>query len=566
MTPSVGNPTDAAAAAYNIISGTNIINNNNNANDNLVATAAVDLIRQLDHALGEMNASACAGAAEVEEARKNARVASELARRFSSPSSSLQRGSGDNGLHHYHQHSVTPTTEHLNHNNDEGYRWNQQHEEKTTTPTANQQQQKATPPPPPPSAAALAFYQNGSVGTPFLRTSSPQQPQQRRPTADDSHHYSSSSSSNNSNSKRIGRTTTTAEQRLAAAHAEDLLQVSLELERTKQQLEAEQMRHDETKSSGQQARSKTVQLEAQLERLLQDMETAREESGRKMDELLDDVQRAEHRIQTAEYEANTAMEICLQADEAKEEIDRLLKRALAEVNLLKGHIAQHHSAEDYLQNYYHDGSPDDNDSSERSSRQRRVHFQDDEMIAAPPSFLKASPETLAAASSRPSRALVAAGRQLLHRTFSTDADDDAPFVSRHSTEASAERRQRLRNRLKSLGVDDNDDSSAMDFVAQTNASNAASAAKSNRARRRNDLGSAVEALDICRNSAQIIKESGRRLGLTGRWFNLSDGKKTTAAAAVSSSTVTDEIHLETLAKHYTTLVEVRCRCIIDGTE
>ena len=133
---------------------------------------------------------------------------------------------------------------------------------------------------------------------------------------------------------------------------------------------------------------------------------------------------------------------------------------------------------------------------------------------------------------RPSRALVAAGRQLLHRTFSSNGD--GPFIVHHKSEASAARRERLRNRLQALGGDKD---------TTMNLTNANGTGRSPR----RDLSSAVEALDICRNVAKVLKESGMRLSLSGRWF--SD----------QTSTVADEIHLETMAKHYTTLVEVRVK-------
>jgi hypothetical protein len=453
-------------------------------NEGLVATAAVDLIRQLDAAFADMSSYVVAGARDAEEARKNARVASELARRFSSKKSLAYLND--------------PWTEEI--------------------PVLAKPQQA----PPPPPAAAYSAYQNGTpFSSPHLTTVVTEPP------------------SSSARSKRLHKTA----ERLAVAHAEDLLHVTLELERTKHSLENEQMSHDETKAAWQRAKQKNGQLEAQIEKLLQDMETAREESGRKIDQLEHDMQRAEHRIETAEYEAAMATDICIQADEQKEETERLLQRALAEINLLKEHIAASHSAED-LQSYLYDPAPGHGVEEEKfdaqQHRQRRVRFHDDVVAAAPPRDDSSAPPPHHA--DRPSRALVAAGRQLLHRTFSSH-DGGAAMVSRHSTEASAARRQRLRHRLQTLGMDDDLGDDDFDKVDDSG--------HGHRRRRRSDYlsnSSAVEALDICRNAAQILKESGRRLNLTGRWFH--DGPTTT-------STVTDEIHLETLAKHYTTLVEVR---------
>lgn len=461
-------------------------------NENLVAPAAVDLIRQLDAAFGEMNSSIYAGAREAEEARKNARVASELARRFSSGRSVAQANDGwkSDEIPHF---------------------------------TSSSPHQQRAPPPPPPHPPP---YQNGggpTFGTPLLFARETTTP----------------SPGTAVHSKRNVK----AAERLAAAHTEDLLQVSLELERTKQKLEAEQMRHDETKAALSNAKNKTAVMESQMERLLQDMETAREESGRKMDELVDDLHRAEYRIQTAEQEAGTAMDICVQADQAKEEIDRLLQRALAELNMLKEHMAQHHDADDSHRRTLV-ADDDDDDVSERT-RRRRVHFQDDVAVTTAAAATGAPLSSSSSSSSqlgRPSRSLVAAGRLLLHRTLAT-AGDTAPFVSQHSTEASAARRERLRNRLLTLDVDVDVDVAAP-----------ASSDATNGTRHRRGQDSAVDVMDICRHATQVLKESGQRLNLSGRWFN---GE--TAAGAVG-----DEIYLEMLAKHYTTLVEVRLQKIVVG--
>jgi hypothetical protein len=72
---------------------------------------------------------------------------------------------------------------------------------------------------------------------------------------------------------------------LAQAHAEDILSLSLELERTKQRLESEQMAHDETKSVLEQSKAKNRLFEAQMEKMLSDMETQRESGGRNVDML-----------------------------------------------------------------------------------------------------------------------------------------------------------------------------------------------------------------------------------------------------------------------------------------
>jgi hypothetical protein len=497
MTPSDGNPMDSS------------MDSRSNVTHNLVATEAADLIRQLDAAFGDMNASILAGAMEAEEARKNARVAAELARRFSRGNPSVGGG-----------------VDLISWSADGGSR---------TSPAQKSPRLSSSE-----KTASSPQVHNG--WSPMSHTGFRRSPLANNNTAAKSRHaatdgYASTSNDNSHDmpSSNSQRTSTKIAERLAATHAEELLQVSLELERTKRQLEAEQMRHDETKSALQQVKQKNAVAEEHLERLLQDMETAREENGRRIDILEDDLQRAHERIQTAEMEAATAMDICVQADQAKETSDQSLQRALAQINALKEYIAQYHTADDYLRK---SSTENEEDSSER---RRRVRFQVDEDAALPTTSmewdaLQTSSSSSSVANDRPSRALVAMGRQILQRSFSNDPD--TPFVSQTAMEASIERRQRLRNRLEALGVEGNDN--------QDNAFAPATTRPSREGRQL--LSSAVDALSICRNVAQVVKESGRRLNLSGRWFVEGQG---------ATSSVADEIHLETLVKHYATMVEVR---------
>lgn len=512
---------------------------NTNNNSSLLATTDVaDLIRQLDVALGDSKSSILAGAVEAQEARKNAYMAGELARRFSL--TAIITNGWTNG-----NKSNTSSSEN----------WSIL-DPKTTkagggiafTPTT----------------AAASYYGNQSAASSsipviynFQNTASSQSEAGGKfhPHAPNSNNHKDASPPSRQNTNNVNK----GLERLAATHAEELLSVSLELERTKQLLETEQMRHDETKSALHQAKTKACVVEEQREQLLERMETAREESGRRMDELEHDLEKATLRIQTAEQEATSAFDICLQADEARDQSDRNLQRALQEIKTLKDYITQHLPVDDYLndeqeqqdQNFLRRST---SKGSERKSQSRSVRFQDEAESA----FMSSAISNTT--SDRPTHALVARGRQIMHRYFSSDRDS-APFVVPHhpSTVASSERGQRLRQRLENTltkGSNTSVASRSLDEEESVAATLRASRSPSDQSRQ--DLSSAVDALDICRNAAHILKKSGQRLNLSGRWFT------TNETNVPSHASVTDDIHLENLAKHYTTMVEVRdCAFILN---
>jgi len=425
----------------------------NNNHGNLVAAA--DLIRQLDSAFSDMNTSVVEGARDAEDARKNARRAAELARRFAS---------GKN-----------PTT-----TLDE---W--EAEEAEATGFTRQLQ----PPPAPVPPQHHHHHNNDHV------TSTP-----RKSPRQAHNNINGETPLSNARSNRLNKNA----ERLAQQHAEDLLQVTLELERTKQQLEEEQMTHDETKSALQQTRAKNHQLETEMEKLLNDMETAREHNGRRLDTVEDDLHRAQERILQAEEDADMAYDIAKEKDAERAKMEEWLHRALEEIQGLRDYIASSSQQGAAAPPVEEVEEKEEDYVTPRNATGRRVHFEDE------------APSSVSSSRNPPSTgrsAIVAAGRQLLQQNRTTS-----------TSEESAQRRRRLRDRLQGL-----EDLTTRSAPAKSNS-----------------LGQAVEALDVCRKAAQILKESGYRLNLAGRWWNpVSDEVDHHA-----------ELHLETLARHYTAAVEV----------
>lgn len=463
-------------------------------NNNKLSMSAADLIRTLDSSCSEMNLFALQGARDAEEAKKNARAAAELAQRFRSRSS-FPKGSGvvadllngtssvssSVGDHNFLQASSSSLSINLH--------------------GANHPQNPVPPPPPP----------NSVPPPPPPPPASPHNQGTRPPPV-----RQQGSGRKRKNNNTVGKSKASSPS--AERRAKDALSVSLELERTKQKYESEQMSHDETKSALKLAKSNNTQLTAQIEHLLNDMETQREKYGRKIDLLEQELERSRKRVELAEEDAQLALELAQGNAEKRDQLEVWLQRSLKEVKELREREQQ-----------ICIGKP--------TPSKRIVRFADESSTAilSPSTENKVIEVPPSTPSSRPSQSLVSAGRKLLQRSLVDTNADLVPNSVDRTPEMSADRRRRLRNRLHSLSVD----------VEIRSPSSVASSPS---------LGASDEALEICRNTAKILKASGKRLNLSGRWWD-SDGRQ-------SKRVGLDDIHLEALAKHYCTSVEVskRPRC------
>ena len=202
---------------------------------------AADIIRTIDSAYAEMNTNVFSAARDAEEARKNARVASAVVRRYTSASHAPPLPALSSPS------SISPTSS--------------KHEN-----THRQPQIKPRPPPPPP----------------------PRTPAVKKPIHAEDLDGSGSISYENllQHDKRplelvprtpIGSYTPT--ERISHSSAEDMLTISLELERTKQSLEHEKTMHEDTKSALGQSEEKNSKLQNEIEILLNELETQRQKHG-----------------------------------------------------------------------------------------------------------------------------------------------------------------------------------------------------------------------------------------------------------------------------------------------
>jgi len=130
--------------------------------------------------------------------------------------------------------------------------------------------------------------------------------------------------------------------------------------------------------------------------------------------------------------------------------------------------------------------------------------------------------------------MIAAGRQLLRRAQSPN-HEEAVVTLEYTPIKSAERRNRLRERLKNM----EDDTMLLSPPRQAAATSP-----------RMDAGfttgtpNIVKVTEECKNVAKLLQESGRRLDLGGHWWR--DAGKNPHP----------DVHLEAMARQYCQSVEV----------
>jgi chromosome segregation ATPase len=428
--------------------------------------AAADLIQTLDIAYSEMNSCAADAARDAEDARRNARAASEIARRYLNRSYPKDRSP-------FGAASVS-----------------------TPSPmsfTQNRGESKFDI-----SQELIEIGAEDHARTPH-----------HLKTPDQNHIMGRSS-------RRTFKTPSSSE-RLAQSHADDVLSLSLDLERSKQALKSEQRMHDETKASLAAVKSKNKSLEEQNQKLLDDMEKERGEAKQKMGALEQDLARTNYRMEAAEEDAQFALDLAKESAEKRDQMEDFLQKALQELERLR---AQHNSAP--------------------RTPKRSVRFADTTQSLPPkppPPPQLEEPTPIVAEDSRrpgPSRSMIAAGRQLLRRAQSPN-HEQAVVTLEYTPVKSAERRNRLRERLKSMEDD------AMLLSPPRQAAAAASP--------RMDAGFTTgtpnsKVTEECKNVAKLLQESGGRLDLGGHWWR--DAGKSSQP----------DVHLEAMARQYCQSVEV----------
>mmetsp|Transcript_24989 Transcript_24989/g.58977 ORF Transcript_24989/g.58977 Transcript_24989/m.58977 type:complete len:640 (-) Transcript_24989:234-2153(-) len=258
-------------------------------------------------------------------------------------------------------------------------------------------------------------------------------------------------SSNTSTHNRGEFQSPTSLERIAQQHADDLLQLTMELERTKQELKSEQRLRKQCQSSLASMQSKASNLERINKKLLEDAQSGRKQSTTEVSDLRNELKSTTMKLQAAEEDAQLALDLAKDSAEEKDKLEELLRKTQEEVEMLKKRVGNNRLAV-------------------VTTPERRVHFADTEVIDSVDSNKAATSGTpveekspIAFDSPReggPSRAMIAAGRQLLLRR--NMSPQEAVIRLELTPSKSAERRQQLAERLnKSLNESNAGDTNIM---------------------------------------------------------------------------------------------------------
>lgn len=391
--------------------------------------AAADLIQTLDIAFAEMTNCAADAARDAEEARRNARTASEIARRY------LQRSYPKIPSNFGGAPSPKITSR-----SEEGKDGTFAKEVKTEDYT---RQMNGTPKP--------------------LLSSSPK------------NHIPSIAAP--SPSRGRARIYQSSADRIAQSHAEDVLALSLDLERSRQALKTEQCLHDETKAALSVQRVKVATLDGENARLKEQLARLEKENAAKVSELQQELEKSKYVLQAAEEDAQLALNLAKESSEKRDEMEKQLEDTKEELLRLREQQSQ-----------------EPVETTPRSS----VRFAD-ESYSMDISLTSTTPPT----SNTVSRSMVAAGRHLLRRKQA--GSPHAEIVTLEMTPArSAERRRKLRERLTEQ------EASPVALTPSTPPPPPPPPPRGG--------APGTPLLEDYRNAAKLLQESGRRLELSGHWF------------------------------------------------
>ena len=516
---------------------------------------AASLIQSLDIAHTEMTSFAADAAADAEIARQNARTAQEIIRRYQnrsypsfklekfeaesaatpvSPSSSVIKTSRSKRQEFRRFHRLSPRAKvTIN-----GFKQQNDDEEKEYRSDGDQGNKK---------------NKEGDIDTKTL--SAPQSP---IPYSRGKNLLAPQSPTTYQRSKsRLAPQSPTSYERIAQHHADDLLQLSLELEQTKQALKSEQRLHKECQSSLESMKEKKKKAEKNNQKLVLKHGMERKESMTQISNLERELEVSRLRLEAAEEDAQLALDLAKDSAEQRDEMEESLLELRKEIEILRD---QQHQ----------DGKP----QSVMTTPKRFVHFADTDASAnlnasanantdnstntstSTPALLKekgkASPLFYTPRENGPPRAMIAAGRQLLLRRNMTP--QDVVIRLEASPARSAERRQQLCQRLNEHL---NESSSNEDTNIALLSSSPSRTPLSPTPGRNNStaFGDAPASLitkkklEEYHTAMKILQISGKRLGLDGYCWREQSSK--------TMPSNNNPIQIDITARQYCQNVEVR---------
>ncbi len=330
----------------------------------------------------------------------------------------------------------------------------------------------------------------------------------------------------------------TSYERLAKNHADDLLQLQLELERTRQELKSEQQVHKKCQASLESMKESKMKADRKVKKILNEFQIEREELSTKISKLENELEASLWKLQAAEEDAQLALDIARDSADEREKAEEQLEAAKNEI--------------DFLRN----GQDGKAQNPALTTPKRSVHFADTEVTTAngtvTPSSTpvqpkeQASPMFYTPRETGPPRAMVAAGRQLLLRRNMTP--QDAVIRLEVSPAKSAERRQQLCRRLNKHLNEGGSENSNMSLVNSSSSSLTPLSPTSGSGLSISD-GITKKKLEEYNSAMKILQISGKRLELDGYWWR-EQSNKTLAPN-------NNPVQIDIITRQYCQNVEVR---------
>jgi len=595
---------------------------NGNANSTTTTTttdtAAAELIHTLDTAFAEMSSFAATAARDAEVARKNARAAAEIARLYRTTSSD---GDGDGEImnHKIGDHNqnsngggVVDNDELWDEdelealNNDDGF-----------SPLSSKQHTyengddvHAVQPPPPPNHGDP---ENSRVSQSQPPSPPPPPPSSSTPHRNPEYENKDDGDTSTTRYRSTHPKTPSSVERLANSHAEDVLSLSLELERTKQALQRERDAHKDTQLELTTQKALNGQSTLQIQSLEKELQIWKQDDAQKMESLSQELQQSKMRVEAAEEDAELALEMAKENSESREQMEEWLQRSLQEVQLLREQLLVLDPAAAATAaggDSSGAGARENNNTEERNGmetsasdvlaeddekppkRKSVVRFADemqpptdDQKVAAEEFELEfdLDTETQQASSSdrHSSKSMVAAGRSLLQRSRPIAEEnndmDDPVHVINFTPETSTERRERLSQRLRELGggeemnddLQDENAPSPSAFSIHHTPSSLSSSPYHHKDHHHHthgvEIGYASKAIESCKTISNLLKESGKRLDLGGHYFRtptsltgtITPRKGTPGTTPKKDDGSNQNVNVEALARQYCNSVEVK---------
>ena len=210
-------------------------------------------------------------------------------------------------------------------------------------------------------------------------------------------------------------------ERISQHHADDLLQLTQELERAKQALKSEKRLHKDCQLSLASLQSKRIELMNTNQQLVEQHEMERNQSTMQITHLEQELGLSRSRLEAAEEDAQLALDLAMDSSAEREKMEESLQNAQEEIEMLR--------------------------EQQQNGKQLSVHFADD--IADNTHTKSSTNMNIGSAQMKrgngPPRSMIAAGRQLLLKR--NMSPQDAVIRIQLSPARSVERRQQLCRRL-----------------------------------------------------------------------------------------------------------------------